>query len=177
MASAGHKQPVDLYINCVVLSPFHSEFTFLHNVFRLTGIRMHHAESLVQAEFLLTVTGSTVLLVDVIFADGTWRTALDLFRDSYPLVTTLVMADPADRPFLKDLFHCGACGILWKPFQFDGVRRLIRAAHGASRERQALREEALREEILPEEILSRSGNSGDQRPRAPIAEIRSPRFR
>jgi DNA-binding NarL/FixJ family response regulator len=138
---ARRKQPIDLYINCVVLSSFRSEFTFLQNVFRLTGIRMHHAESLDEAAFLLTVTESTVLLADIVFADGSWQSALSLLRDSYPLVTMLVIADPVDRPFLRDLYGRGACGIIWKPFDFEAARRLIRAVHEASKERRALREE------------------------------------
>jgi len=140
---ACRKHPSDLYIKCVVLSSFRADFTYLRNVYRLTGIRMHHAESLDEADFLLMVTESTVLIVDAAFADGSWQTALTLLSDRYPLVATLVIANPADRPFLKDLFSRGACGVIWKPFQFGTVRRMIRAVHGASKERHALLEEAL----------------------------------
>jgi DNA-binding NtrC family response regulator len=157
------KQPIDLYINCVVLSSFQSEFTFLQNVFRLTGIRMHHAESLDEADFLLTVTESTVLLVDTVFADGSWQSALSLIRDRFPLVTMVVIADPVDRPFLRDLYGRGACGIIWKPFDFDEARKLIRAVHGASKERRALREE----------ILSGKGQSGEQPSAESAADSRS----
>jgi DNA-binding NtrC family response regulator len=156
--AAGRKQPIDLYINCVVLSSFRSEFTFLQNVFRLTGIRMRHAESLDEADFLLTVTDSTVVLVDVLFADGSWQDALNLLSNRYPLVTMLVLADPVDCPFLRDLFSLGACGIIWKPFDFDAAARLIRAVHEASRERQALQGEAL--------------FCGGQSSIAPVAEFR-----
>jgi DNA-binding NtrC family response regulator len=152
------KQPIDLYIDCVVLTSFRSEFTFLRNVFEHTGIRMHHAESLDQADFLLTVTDSTVLLSDVIFADGSWQGALNVLGDNHRLVTMLVIADPVDKPFLRDLFNRGACGIVWKPFQFDEVRRLIRVVHEASKERRALQEE----------IVSGRGHSA---PLARISEI------
>jgi AmiR/NasT family two-component response regulator len=124
---------------------------------------MHHAESVDQADFLLTVTESTVLLSDVIFVDGFWRRALSVLGDSHPLVTMLVIADPVDRPFLRDLFNRGACGIVWKPFQFEEVRRLIRVVHEASRERRALHEE----------IFSRRGHSGGQPAIARVSEIRS----
>jgi DNA-binding NtrC family response regulator len=144
------RQPTDLYIDCVVLTSFHSEFAFLQNVFGRTGIRMRHAESLDQADFLLTVTESTVLLSDVIFVDGFWQRALSVLGDNHPLVTVLVIADPVDRPFLKDLFNRGARGIVRKPFQFEEVRRLIRVAHEASKERRSLQQE----------ILSGRGHSG-----------------
>ncbi|MGA3242225.1 MAG: hypothetical protein ABSG03_38725 [Bryobacteraceae bacterium] len=147
----------------MVLTSFRSEFTFLRNVFGRTGIRMHHAESLDQADFLLTATESTVLLSDVIFVDGFWQRALSVLGDSHPLVTMLVIADPVDRPFLGDLFKRGACGIVWKPFQFEEVRRLIRVVHEASKDRRALQEE----------IFSRRSHSGAQHAIARISEIRS----
>ena len=134
-------QPIDLYINCVILSPFRSEFTFLRNIFRLAGLRFHHAESLDQADFLLTVTQSTVLISDMLFEDGSWHSALRMVRDHHPLVPMLVIADPVDGPFLKELFERGACGVIWKPFDFETVRRQIRALHEASKERRAWQEE------------------------------------
>lgn len=155
------RQPIDLYIDCVVLTSFRSEFTFLRNVFERSGIRMHHAESLDQADFLLTVTESTVLLSDVIFVDGFWQGALSLLGGNHPLVTMLVIADPVDEPFLSDLFTRGACGIVWKPFQFDEVRRLIRVVHEASKERRALQEE----------IVSRPRHSSGRPDVARISEI------
>jgi DNA-binding NtrC family response regulator len=142
-ASARQRPPLDLYIDCVVLSSFLAEFTFLQNVLRTAGIRMHHAESLDEADFLLTVTGSTVLLSDVIFEGGYWHGALTLLADRHPMVTMLVIAEPIDRPFLVDLFPRGACGIVWKPFQFQSIARQIRAVHEASKERRALQEEFL----------------------------------
>ena len=60
--AAPPKAPLDVRINCLVLSSFRSEFTFLQNVFRLIGLRVHYAESLDQADFQLSVTESTVLL-------------------------------------------------------------------------------------------------------------------
>jgi DNA-binding NtrC family response regulator len=142
-------QPLDLYIDCVVLTSFDSQFSFLRNVFRPSGIRMHHAESLEKADFLLTVTESTVLLADVTFVDGSWESALGLLRENYPLVTMLVIADRVDLPFLKDLFTRGACGVLWKPFDFEAARKRIRAVHEASKERRALAKQDLPPLAIP----------------------------
>jgi hypothetical protein len=74
------RQPTDLCLNCVVLPSFHSEFTFLRNVFGKTGIRMHYAESVDRTDFLLTVTDRTALLADVMFVDGFWQHSV--FRDA-----------------------------------------------------------------------------------------------
>lgn len=135
------KQPIDLFIDCVVLSSFESEISFLRNVFRTSGIRVHHAISLDEADFLLTVTGSTVLLCDVIFDGGYWHAALDLIAQSHPFVTMLVIAEPVDRPFLDGIFARGACGVIWKPFEFAPVMRQIRIVHEASKERRVLAKE------------------------------------
>jgi len=134
---------IDYFIDCVVLSSFEGESSFLRNVFRTAGIRVHHATSISEADFLLTVTRSTVLLSDVIFSGGYWQTALDLLSRGHPFVTMLVIADPVDREFLEDIYSRGACGVIWKPFQFHSVTQLLRAAHEASRERRALLEESL----------------------------------
>ena len=138
------KQPIDLFIDCVVLSSFESEISFLRNVFRTSGIRVHHAASLDEADFLLTVTGSTVLLSDVIFDGGYWQGALALLVKSHPLVAMLVIAEPVDRPYVEDVFAQGACGVIWKPFEFAPVMRTIRVVHEASKERRALLEEDAR---------------------------------
>jgi len=135
------KQSIDPFIDCVLLSSFEGEFSFLRNVFRTAGIRVHHAESISEADFLLTVTGSTVLLSDVIYEGGYWQSALALLSKGHPLVTMLVIADPADEPFVQDVFVRGACGVIWKPFQFESVSRQISAVHEASQERRALLEE------------------------------------
>lgn len=137
------KPSFDYFIDCVLVSSFEGESSFLRNVFRTAGIRVHHAESISEADFLLTVTGSTVLLSDVIFAGGYWQSALDLLSKGHPLVTMLVIADPVDHEFLSDVFSSGACGVIWKPFQFHAVTKQLRAAHEASRERRTLLEENL----------------------------------
>jgi DNA-binding NtrC family response regulator len=136
--NASWKQPCDLIVDCVVLTAFVTQFLFLKNVMRLTGIRMHHADTLDQADFLLTVTGSRVVLADAVFPDGACYDALAMLEDRHPLVTVLVVADPVDRGFLRDVRTRGACGIIWRPIEFDGTRRLIRTVHEASKERETL---------------------------------------
>ncbi len=89
------------------------------------------------------------MLCDVIFDGGYWHAALDLIaRSHHPLVTMLVIADPVDRPFLDGVFARGACGIIWKPFEFAPVMRQIRTVHEASKERHALLEESGHKRVL-----------------------------
>ncbi len=137
MDAFSHNPAVD-HFDCVVLTAFDSEFISLRNFFGLIGIRIHHAQTLEQADFLLLTTGATVLLCDVAFVEGTWRSALDLLRDTHPMAALLILADPVDGPYLLDALALGACTILWKPLRFDEARRLVRTAHEAACERRLL---------------------------------------
>lgn len=129
------------HIDCVVLTAFDSAFSFLRNTWALVGIRAHHATSLEQADFLMMATGATVLLSEMALVDCSWRSALDMIGMYHPLVSMLVMADPADQPFLEEALKLGVCGVVWKPIQFDAATKLIRTAHEACEERHLLRQE------------------------------------
>src|SRR5581483_11862897 len=63
-------------IHCVYLTCFRPEFSSLAIVLQYSGIQVQQAESLEEADFLLTVTGATVFLTDVALPDGDWRDAL-----------------------------------------------------------------------------------------------------
>ena len=146
--SAPRKFPVDLYVNCVVLISLRSEFSFLRNIFGLAGLRMHHRKCLQEADFLLTVTYSTVLLSDVRFDGGSWQNAALLLKERHPLVPLLVIADRAEWRYLMDLYDRGACGVIWKPFDFQTTRKQIRTLHEAFKERLAWTSETAREAAI-----------------------------
>jgi DNA-binding NarL/FixJ family response regulator len=125
-------------IECVYLTCFQPDFSFLATVLYYSRIRMHRAETVEEADFLLTVTGASVLLTDVTFLDGSWRDALRMAADIHPHVAALVAAETVDRPFLLDSGDYGACGILWKPLPNDRTVNLIRTVDEAARNRAAL---------------------------------------
>jgi DNA-binding NtrC family response regulator len=129
-------------IQCVFLTCFRSDYSFLASVLQYSGIRMHRAETLEEADFLLTVTGGTAFLSDVTFPDGTWREALAMVAEVHPLIPALIVADPVDRQFLTDANARGACGVLWKPIDFNESIRIIRTADEAARDRAFFRGEA-----------------------------------
>lgn len=127
-------------IDCVFLTCFDSDFYFLANVL-LGSTRMHRAETLEQADFLLTVTEGTVLLTDVSFLDGFWHEAADMLAQFHPMVAFLVLADKMDRQFVSEAPSRGACGVLWKPLEWGRACRSIRTAHEASRDRMIWQQE------------------------------------
>ena len=122
-------------IDCVFLTCFDSDFQFLANVVLGSDIRMHHATTLDQADFLLTVTGGKVLLSDASFLDGFWDDAIDMLTRFHPLAGSLVIADKVDRQFVSEAPSHGVCGVLWKPLELGSICRFIRAAHEAAEER------------------------------------------
>jgi DNA-binding NtrC family response regulator len=140
-----HRQEPELQrsaIDCVFLTCFRSEFSLLATVLQYSGIRMHRAETLEEADFFLTVTSATAFLSDVNFLDGTWRDALDMAAEMHPLAAALIVADPVDGRFLEDASARGACGLLWKPLGFMEAIEWIRALDQAARDRAILLAEA-----------------------------------
>ena len=128
-------------IDCVFLTCFRSEFSILATVLQYSRIRLHRAETLAEADFLLTVTGSTVLVSDILFLDGAWQDALEMAADLHPLIACLLAAEPVDGPCLAEAGSRGACAILWKPIDFIGAIDRIRTADQAARDRALLVDE------------------------------------
>ena len=129
-------------MHCVFLTCFRAPFFVLATTLHYSGVRLHQAASLEEADFLLTVTDAKALLCDVTFPDGDWRDALRMVEQSHRFVPFLIAADPVDAPFLSDACTRGACGILWKPFDFTLAIHTVRAAGQAARDRAALAAES-----------------------------------
>jgi DNA-binding NtrC family response regulator len=122
-------------VECVYLTCFRREFSSLATILQYSGLRLERAESVDEADFLLTVTGATVLISDVTFPDGTWRDALHMAAGTHPLVAPAIAADPVDWPFLADAYDRGACDVLWKPIHFLQAIQTIESLDEAARER------------------------------------------
>lgn len=126
-------------IDVVYLTCFDAEFTTMALVLQYSGIRVRRADTLEKADFLLTVTGSTVLLTDFLFLDGDWRDALRMAAGLHPVVGCAVAVDPLDSHTIADLYDLGGCGALWKPVEFPRAAELIRTVDQAARDRMSLR--------------------------------------
>ena len=118
--------------DCVFLTCFESEFAFLATLLRHAGVRLHLAGTLEQADFLLTVTGATVLLCDTVFLDGTWIGCLEMLAHFHRQVSLLVVAEKVDEAFLAGALDHGVHAIVWKPLGYCELRRFIRAARNTS---------------------------------------------
>ena len=122
-------------IDCVFLTCFRSDYSFLATVLRYSGVRLLRAESVEEADFLLTAAGATAILSDVTFSEGTWRDVLQMATELHPLVPLLIVAEPVDVPFLSDCYTRGACGVLWKPLDYLLVIQTVQTLDQAARDR------------------------------------------
>lgn len=125
-------------IEAVFLTCFRPEFSSLALILQYSSIRLHRADTLAEADFLMTVSGATVLISDLLFLDGTWRDALRMSAGIHPLAGSMVVADPADWPQIADLYEFGGCAVLWKPLDCVRAIQLIRTVDQAARDRMFL---------------------------------------
>ena len=119
-------------IHCVFLTCFENDYRVVSTLLGYAGIRIHRAETLDQADFILTVTGATVLLTEPLFLDGAWEDALEMCAHVHPTVSLLVIANPADRDFVENAADRGASGIFWRPLPLVRLRKLVQSAHEAA---------------------------------------------
>ena len=123
-------------VDCVFLSCFEHEVLFFASLLAQDGIRVHRADTVQAADFLLLATGGTTLIVDTTFLDGSWDDALEMIASVHPLVATLIRADPVDRELLARARDRGAFDVLWQPIELDRLRSGIRMAHEVTAERR-----------------------------------------
>jgi len=120
---------------CVVVSCFREDFEFLRRLLGFSEIRFHRAETIDEADFLLTVTGATVLISDIVFLDGCWEDALDMVLSVHPRASFVLAAEPVDYAAAGEAMRRGACAVLKKPWDFMEMIRTIRTVHEAVGER------------------------------------------
>lgn len=130
-------------LHCVFITCFSHDIEFFQRMLSYSEIRIHRAETLDEADFLLTVTGSKVLISDPVFLDGSWVDALEMLSYVHPRSSFVVAADSVDLRFVDDAVDRGACAVLWKPLDLTQLMRLIRTVHEAALERCSL-DEAIR---------------------------------
>src|SRR5450759_5965458 len=79
-------------VDCVYLSCFDHNALFLASMLGQGGIRLHRADTVEMADFLLLATRGTVLVLDTTFLDGSWEDALAMIAPVHPLVGPLICA-------------------------------------------------------------------------------------
>jgi DNA-binding NtrC family response regulator len=123
-------------VDCVFLSCFDHDVLFFAGLLGCGGIRLHRADTLEVADFLLLTTSATVFFVDTVFLDGSWEEALAMVHERHALVATIICADSLDREFVRTSADHGASNVLWKPLGLDTLRSSIWTAHEITLERR-----------------------------------------
>jgi len=124
-------------VDCVVLSCFADDVRFLATLLGLSRIRLHRADTLDEADFLITATGATVLVTDSRFLDGSWQHAAEMLRQRHPLLPAIVLAEVIESGSLSRAGDLGVFDICWKPPQFAILRAAVQRAHEATLDRIA----------------------------------------
>jgi DNA-binding NtrC family response regulator len=122
-------EPAGSGIDCVFLTCFNSEFQVFATLLAHSGIRLHCADTLDRADFLLTVTGAKVLLSDSAFLDGTWYEAAGMVAAVHSSVTLVAVLDEPDKAFWADALEQGGYDLASKPLRLDKLHRAIQKAH------------------------------------------------
>ncbi len=113
---------------CVFLTCFEQEFHFLAALLRSGGVYMQRADTVEEADFLLTVSEAHVLLCDVAFLDGTWREAAAMLSSVHPGVPLIVVADSSEALETLIPLYPQVHSVIRKPISFTSLRRAICAA-------------------------------------------------
>jgi DNA-binding NtrC family response regulator len=122
-------EPQDSGIDCIFLTCFNSEFQVFAILLGHSGVRMHCADTLEQADFLLAVTGAKVLLSDAVFLDGTWYEAAEMLAYFHSSVTLVVVLDEVEKTFWADALNQGGYDLAPKPLRLSKLHQAIRNAH------------------------------------------------
>ena len=123
------------YINCVLLTCFDQDVGFWATMLCDCGIRLHRADTLEKADFLLLATGGTVLMSDLRFLDGSWEHAASMVQSLHPHVAMLLCAESIDGDAPARARKYGAVSLLWKPLDLWRMRSSILLAHEVAVER------------------------------------------
>src|ERR1035437_4550120 len=75
-------------VDSVYLSCFDHDVLFYAAMLGQGGIRLHRADTVEMADFLLLATQGTVLVLDPTFLGGSWEDALAMTAQVHPLVAT-----------------------------------------------------------------------------------------
>ena len=124
-------------IDCIFLTCLDSDFDLFKGLLRVSGIRLHHASTVEEADFLLTVIEATVLISDTLFLDGTWNIAASMIASFHPSVSLLVMVDEWDKGFSR--VGRDVPDLVSRPIRLTQLRQAIQSAHRAAEERRLLR--------------------------------------
>lgn len=111
-------------IDCVFLTCFDSDFQVFASLLHFSGIRIHGADTLEKADFLLTVTDATVLLSDTVFLGGSWTDAGQMLASIHPGVGLVIIVDEDDNELRTEAYD-----LVSRPLRMSQLYQAIRRAH------------------------------------------------
>lgn len=135
-ASAAALESRTTGIDCIFLTCLDDDFDLFKGLLRVSGIRMHRANTVEEADFLLTVTEATVLITDTLFLDGTWNIAAGMISSFHPSVSLLITAEECDRDSVAGRPAGAIHDLVARPMRLTQLRQAIQSAHRATEGRR-----------------------------------------
>lgn len=119
--------------SCVFLGCSAEDYRSASGLLREAGIQLYRAASVEQAETLLRVGESLVLLTEAAFPGGVWRDALAMKRERHPEAVLVVTTALPDERLWLDAIEQGAYDLILKPFVADELLRILEHANACAR--------------------------------------------
>ena len=119
--------------SCVLLGCSEEDYQLTSSLVEAARIRLHHAASLGEADFLLRIEDSLVLLAEETFARGNWRNALAMIVRRHRDVALVVMTASAAEGVRLDVLERGAYDVILRPLVAEELVRTLRNADAHAR--------------------------------------------
>ena len=119
--------------SCVFLGCSNENYQLASSLVEAARIRLHHAASLGEADFLLRIEDSLVLLAEEAFPRGNWRNALAMIVRRHRNVVLVVMTASVDESVRLDALEQGAYDVILRPFVAEELVRTLRNADAHAR--------------------------------------------
>ncbi len=119
--------------SCVFLGCSKEDHQLASSLTEAARIRLHHAASLGEADFLLRVEDSLVLLAEEAFPGGNWRNALAMIVGRHRNVALVVLTASADEGVRLDVLERGAYDAILRPLVAEELIWTLRNADAHAR--------------------------------------------
>jgi DNA-binding response OmpR family regulator len=119
--------------SCVFLGCSEEDYQTASRFVKAADITLRHAASLGEADFLLRVEDSLVLLAEEAFSGGNWRNALAMIVRRHQNVALVVATASADEGARLEMLERGAYDAILRPFVADELVRTLQNADAHAR--------------------------------------------
>lgn len=116
-------------IDCVFLTNSARNYGIVSRLLAKSRIRLSHATTIEQADFLLTATGSRVILTE---SSEEWAKTFDMLNVLHPGASFVIAVEEVEREAWIEIAWQGICDVVMRPFSAVELRKVLESAHRLS---------------------------------------------